>query len=38
MASSGFGPYGGLHLEATPTKCIGIIPTLWGMTLVLGLV
>ena len=38
MASSGFGPYHGQwHVDA-PTKCIGAIPTLWVMTIALGLV
>jgi hypothetical protein len=37
MAPGGFGPYHGMWLEDTQTKCIGAIPTLWAMTLVLGL-
>ena len=39
MVTSGFGPHHGLMwLDATPTKCIGIIPTPWGLMDVLGLV
>jgi hypothetical protein len=38
MAPSGFGPYRGMWLEDAQTKCIGIIPTPWAMTHVLGLV
>jgi hypothetical protein len=38
MAPSGFGPYHGMWLEDAQTKCIGIIPTPWAMTHVLGLV
>jgi hypothetical protein len=37
MARSGFGPYHGLCCEDTPTKLIGIIPTPWTKTRVLGL-
>jgi hypothetical protein len=38
MATSSFGPYHGLWLDDTPTKCIGAIPTPWMMTHVLGFV
>ena len=38
MVSSGFGPYHGLWLEDAPTKCIGVTPTPWVMTITLGLV
>ena len=38
MAPSGFGPYHGLWLEDTTTKCIGAIPTPWVMTFALGFV
>jgi hypothetical protein len=38
MAKSGFGPYHGPWLDDAPTKPIGIIPTPWMMTRVLGFV
>jgi hypothetical protein len=38
MAPSGFGPYHGMWLEDAQTKCIGVIPTPWVMTHLLGLV
>ena len=38
MAKSGFGPYHGMWLDDAPTKHIGIIPTPWMMTRVLGYV
>jgi hypothetical protein len=38
MAPSGFGPYHGLWLEDTTTKCIGAIPTPWVMIFALGFV
>ena len=38
MVPSGFGPYHGMWLEVTQTKCIGVIPTPWVMMLTLGLV
>ena len=36
MGTSGFGPLHGLWLDDAPTKRIGIIPTPWVMTNVLG--
>ena len=38
MAKSGFGPYHGLWLDGAPTKRIGVIPTPWMMTRVLGFI
>ncbi len=38
MALSCFGPYCPLWHQHTQTKCIGVIPTPWAMTHVLGLV
>ena len=38
MAKSGFGPYHGLWLDDAPTKRIGVIPTPWMMTRVLGFI
>ena len=38
MAPSSFGPCHGMWLEEAQTKCIGVIPTPWAMTHVLGLV
>ncbi len=38
MGKSSFGPYHGLWLDDAPTKPIGIIPTPWMMTRVLGFV
>ena len=37
MAWSGFGPYHGMWHENAQTKCIGIIPTPWVMTIALGM-
>ena len=37
MAWSGFGPYHGMWREYAQTKCIGVIPTPWAMTIALGL-
>ena len=33
-----FGPYHGMSLEDSQTKCIGVIPTPWAVTHALGLV
>ena len=37
MVPNSFGPYHGLWLEDTTTKCIGVIPTPWVVTFALGL-
>jgi hypothetical protein len=38
MVTSGFGPYHGLWLDDSPTKCIGVMLTPWTMMDALGLV
>ncbi len=38
MATSGFGPYHGLWLDDTPTKCMDVMLTQWTMMDALGLV
>ena len=37
VAPRGFGPYHGMWLEDTQTKCMGVIPTPWVMACALGL-